>query len=123
MKCLLLSIGFILSCFFSFGQVLIHAHNDYQKQEPLTNAIRNKVFSFEADVYLYNNKLVVAHDKKELPGARTLDSLYLQPIINLFRKYKGSIGKDSKYRPVLMIDIKENSEAALAELIKLLSVH
>jgi alkaline phosphatase len=121
MKCLLLSIVFIFCCFLSSGQVLIHAHNDYQKQEPLTNAIRNKVFSIEADVYLYNNKLVVAHDKNELPVARTLDSLYLQPIIKLFRKYKRTISKDKKYRPVLMIDIKENSEAVLSELIKLLS--
>jgi len=121
MKCLLLNIVFILSCSLSFGQVLIHAHNDYQKQEPLTNAIRNKVFSVEADVYLYNNKLVVAHDKNELPRARTLDSLYLQPIIKLFRKYKGIISKDSKYRQVLMIDIKENGEAVINELIKLLS--
>ena len=85
------------------------------------NAVRNKVFSVEADVYLYNNKLVVAHDKNELPTARTLDSLYLQPIIKLFGKYKGTISKDGKYKPVLMIDIKENGEAVLAELIKLLS--
>ena len=123
MKFLLISIVFILSGFLSSGQVLIHAHNDYQKQEPLTNAVRNKVFSIEADVYLYNNKLVAAHDKNELSTARTLDSLYLQPIIKLFRKYKGTISKDSKYKPVLMIDIKENGEAVLAELIKTLSPH
>jgi alkaline phosphatase len=121
MKYLLLNIVSILSCVLSSGQVLIHAHNDYQKQEPLTNAIRNKVFSIEADVYLYNNKLVVAHDKNELPGASTLDSLYLQPIIKLFRKNKGTISKDRKYRPVLMIDIKENSETVFRELIKSLS--
>ena len=122
MKCLLLSIIFIITGFSSSGQVLIHAHNDYQKQEPLTNAIRYKVFSIEADVYLYNNKLVVAHDKNELPGAGTLDSLYVQPITKMFRKYKGSISKDDKYRPVLMIDIKENGEAVISELIKLLSL-
>ncbi len=123
MKFLLLSIAFILSNFISSAQLRIHAHNDYQKAEPLTNALRNKVFSIEADIYLYNNKLVVAHDKKELPTAPTLDSLYLQPIINLFKQHRGAISKDSNYAPVLMIDIKENGDAVIAELIKLLSPH
>ena len=123
MKFLLLNIVFVLTCFLSFAQPLIHAHNDYQKAEPLTNALRNKVFSIEADIYFYNNRLVVAHDKKELPTAKTLDSLYLQPIIKLFKKYKGTISKDRNYAPVLMIDIKENSEAVIAELIRLLSAH
>ena len=82
--------GLLLFLFLSsiaIGQPLIHAHNDYQQAAPLTNALRYKVFSIEADVYLYNNKLVVAHDKKELPMAPTLDSLYLQPIVALFAKH------------------------------------
>jgi alkaline phosphatase len=123
MKCLILSIGFTLVSFLTSAQPLIHAHNDYQKPEPLTNALKNKVFSIEADIYLYNSKLVVAHDKNELPTARTLDSLYLQPIIELFRKHKGNISKDVNYSPALMIDIKENSEAVMTELVKLLSPH
>lgn len=123
MKCFLVSIVFVFTCFFSSAQTRIHAHNDYQKAEPLTNALRNKVFSIEADIYLYNNKLVVAHDKKELPAAPPLDSLYLQPIINLFKQHEGTIGNDSSYSPTLMIDIKENGEAVIAELIKLLSAH
>lgn len=123
MKCLLLGIVFTVSCLLSLAQPLIHAHNDYQKPEPLTNALRHKVFSIEADIYLYNNKLVVAHDKKELPTAPTLDSLYLQPIISLFKQHKGTISEDSNYTPALMIDIKENGEAVIAELIKLLSAY
>lgn len=123
MKHLSLSIVFTLSCLLSLAQPLIHAHNDYQKREPLTNALKNKVFSIEADIYFYNNKLVVAHDKKDLPMAKTLDSLYLQPIINLFQQHKGAIDKDTGYAPVLMIDIKENGEAVIAELIKRLSAH
>lgn len=123
MKYLLLSVAFIVSNFISSTQPRIHAHNDYQQAEPLTNALRNKVFSIEADIYLYNNKLMVAHDKKELPTASSLDSLYLQPIIKLFKQHKGMISKDSSYTPTLMIDIKENGEAVIAELIKLLSSH
>lgn len=123
MKWLSLCILFILTCFFPFAQPFIHAHNDYQKPEPLSNALRNKVFSFEADIYLSGNKLLVAHDKNELPAARTLDSLYLQPIIELFRQHKGMISDDSNYTPVLMIDIKENGETVIAALIKLLSTY
>jgi hypothetical protein len=123
MKCLCLFILFSLTCLLSLAQPLIHAHNDYKRQEPLTNALRNKVFSIEVDVFLVGSSLLVAHDKNELPTARTLDSFYLQPIINLFSQYKGTISEDTAYAPVLMIDIKENGEPALAALIKLLSAH
>lgn len=125
MKLLLLCLLILFSpyCFRSSAQTLIHAHNDYQKPEPLTNALRHKVFSVEADIYLSDNRLLVAHDKKELTTAKTLESLYLQPIIELFRKHKGTISEDSSYAPVLMIDIKENCEAAIAQLIKLVSTH
>ena len=122
MKLLLFCILINLTCFQSSAQ-LIHAHNDYQKPEPLTHALRNKVFSIEADIYLSGNSLLVAHDKKELATAKMLDSLYLQPIIELFGRHKGKIGEDSNYAPVLMIDIKENGEAVIAELIKLVSTH
>ena len=123
MKRFLLCISINLACFQSFTQSLIHAHNDYQKPEPLINALRHKVFSIEADIYLSDNRLLVAHDKKELSVAKRLDSLYLMPIIELFRQYKGTISGDSSYSPLLMIDIKENGEAALAQLIKLVSQH
>ena len=118
--------GLLLLIFLSsiaIGQPLIHAHNDYQQAAPLTNALWHQVFSIEADVYLYNNKLVVAHDKKELPAAPTLDSLYLQPIVALFAKHKDRISNDSNYAPILMIDIKENGAAVLAKLSSMLQLH
>lgn len=123
MKFFLFAILINLTGFQISAQPLIHAHNDYQKPEPLTNALRHKVFSIEADIYPFGNRLLVAHDKKEVATAPTLDSLYLQPIIELFRRHRGIISNDSSYAPVLMIDIKENGEAAIAHLIKLVSVH
>ena len=123
MKYFLSGFAILFSCFLSLAQPLIHAHNDYQKPEPLTNALRQKVFSIEADIYPYNGKLAVAHDRSELRTAGTLDSLYLQPIIGLFRKHKGTISADSNYALVLMIDIKEKGETAIIELVKLLSTH
>ena len=104
----LLCMLFIFTCSQLPAQPLIHAHNDYQKPAPLSNAVRYKAFAIEADIYLSGMKLLVAHDKKELATAPSLDSLYLQPIINLFRRHQGTISEDSNYAPVLMIDIKEN---------------
>jgi len=105
------------------AQPFIHVHNDYEKSEPLTNALRHKAWSIEADVFLVGTRLLVAHSKNELSTAKTLDSFYLQPIIELFRKNKGTISEDTAYAPVLMIDIKEDGEMAIAALIKLLSSH
>lgn len=103
------------------AQPRIHAHNDYQQPLPLTNALRNNVFSIEADVYLRNGQLVVAHDAKDVAAAPSLDSLYLQPIIRLFKKHDGRISASKTYSPVLMIDSKESGEAIIAALIKMIS--
>jgi hypothetical protein len=121
MKYFNLFILIILNCSLCFSQPLIHAHNDYQKPEPLTNALRQKAFSIEADIFLFGNRLLVAHDISELLIAKSLDSFYLQPIIELFRKNGGTISADSNYAPVLMIDIKSKGEETIAALIKLLA--
>lgn len=114
--------AFLLSiyCFHLSAQPFIHSHNDYQQAKPLTNAIKQKVFALEADVYLTNRGLVVAHDKKDTATAATLEALYLQPIIRLFKKHKGRISKNKTYSPVLMIDVKENGAAAITALVELI---
>ena len=124
MKSFIACILLLLCGFASAGQdVLIHSHNDYQQPEPLVNALRNKVYSLEADVYLVNGELKVAHDKKDLDTAPSLFAQYLQPIITLFQTHHGHISVDSLYAPVLLIDIKQNGQASLAALVKLLSPH
>ncbi|MEQ1678919.1 MAG: hypothetical protein ABL876_19645, partial [Chitinophagaceae bacterium] len=102
---------------------LIHAHNDFQRPEPLTNALLNRVYSIEADVFLVKDTLRVAHEEKELDKAPSLWVLYLQPIINLFAVNYGRISPDTAYTPVLMIDIKKSSRAVLANLVQLLSAY
>jgi hypothetical protein len=107
-----------LSLFSTAQAPLLHAHNDYEKLFPLTTAIKYRVFSIEADVYLIGDSLRVAHDAKDAPTAPSLNTLYLQPIIALFARHHGAITEDSGYSPILMIDIKKQGEAVLAVLQK-----
>ncbi|RYY27809.1 MAG: glycerophosphodiester phosphodiesterase [Chitinophagaceae bacterium] len=101
------------------GQVLIHSHNDYEGSEPLFNALRYEAFTVEADVYLVNGKLAVAHDRKDIDTSRTLSSLYLDPLDSLFKLYKGRVSANKNYRPTLAIDIKSDGPAVLSEIARL----
>src|SRR6185436_8804592 len=124
MKSLLICLLLLLSGLVTRAQnILIHSHNDYQQPEPLANALRNKVYSLEADIYLVNDTLKVTHDKKDLAAAPSLFNLYIQPIVKLFNDNHGQISSDKNYAPVLMIDIKENGDAALNALTKMLSAY
>lgn len=117
--CCLLLYSFLIRA----QNVLIHSHNDYQQAVPLINALQNRVYSIEADIYLVNDTLKVAHDKKDLSKAPALHDLYIRPIVDLFRANNGLISKDSSYAPILMIDIKENGDAVLNALVKMLSAY
>ncbi len=120
MKKWIVAIAVLFARFSSGAQVLIHAHNDYQQPLPFTNAIENSVFSLEADVYLVDSILMVAHDKKDIKPSATLYQLYLLPFIERYRQYHGFATADKQYKPVLVIDIKENSAAVIQQLIVLL---
>lgn len=119
MKILFFAAGLLLAAP-AMSQVLIHAHNDYQKPRPLTNAIENKVFSVEADVYLRNDELLVAHMPAEVDSSKKLSQMYLQPMIAMFKKNKGHITADPRYRVSLVIDIKEKGEQTIAKLIQVM---
>ena len=123
MKQFLFIILLLVSYYAVTAQFRIHSHNDYQQAEPLLHALRNKVYSLEADVYPTDSGLVVAHDKKDIATGHLLEKQYLQPIIFLFNRYKGRISQSKTYSPVLMIDIKEKGAAVLAALIKLVAAH
>lgn len=123
MKFFLTIFLFLFTSNLVFSQPHIHAHNDYQQPQPLTHAIHNKVFSLEADVFLVKGKLLVAHDREELATAPKLKSLYLKPVIKLFKKHQGRIGADTVYAPVLMLDIKQNGTSAIAAIVKSVKAH
>ena len=70
------------------GQVVplerAHAHNDYEHERPLYDALDHGFKSVEADIWLIDGELVVSHDDPRLPTTEepqgTLESLYLKPL-------------------------------------------
>ena len=97
-----------------------HAHNDYHHKRPLLDALANGFCSVEADVFLVNGKLLVAHSRFELHKERTLEKLYLEP---LARRVKANSGRVYKTKAPfwLMIDFKNDGAATYAMLNKLLA--
>ncbi|HEU0038053.1 MAG TPA: hypothetical protein VFR76_02150, partial [Verrucomicrobiae bacterium] len=63
-----------------------HAHNDYLHTRPLLDALDHSFCSVEADIYLVEGKLLVAHDRDKVQPDRTLQSLYLDPLRERVRK-------------------------------------
>lgn len=96
-----------------------HSHNDYEKPNPFHDAFSNKFGSIEADIFLLDDgKLYVAHTLGDLNNnRRTLDSLYLQPLVNCIRKNKGSVYPDPSLRLQLLIDIKTAATPTLNGLV------
>lgn len=105
------------------AQTLIHAHNDYVKPRPLMNALENRVFSVEADVFLVNGALLVAHTAREIDPAKTLKKLYLEPMYQLYTANKGHISPDTAYTICLAIDIKEKGSQVIPLLGKMLAAY
>jgi len=97
-----------------------HAHNDYLHNRPLLDALDNGFCSVEADIFLVDGQLLVAHTKRELSPKRTLQSLYLDPLQERIKKNGNRVHKDG---PVfsLLIDIKNNGEETWTELNKVLT--
>lgn len=95
-----------------------HSHNDYQQKNPFWNAWKQQFGSIEADIFLDNGQLLVAHDKQQLQRRWTLDSLYFQPLQQCIAKNKGHVFADSNRHLQLMIDIKSEAIATLTKLVE-----
>jgi hypothetical protein len=67
-----------------------HAHNDYEHERPLHEALELGFCSVEADVHLVAGSLLVAHDLGDTDPERTLQSLYLGPLrVSLLKTSSG----------------------------------
>lgn len=62
-----------------------HSHNDYWRDVPLYDALAAGCTSVEADVWLSGDDLFVGHSQKSLTKDRTLESLYIDPIVSILK--------------------------------------
>ncbi|RYG35876.1 hypothetical protein EON81_11420 [bacterium] len=85
-----------------------HSHNDYERSRPLLDALDAGVMSVEADVFLKDGDLFVAHEESGIKPGQTLKSLYLDPLKAKEKSLPGELW--------LMVDIKKDGEAVYAKL-------
>jgi len=97
-----------------------HAHNDYLHERPLLDALDRGFTSIEADIFLVNGQLLVAHSVLELNPDRTLEKLYLDPLRERVRAGGGKLFADGTGL-TLLVDIKADGEAAYQALAKTLA--
>lgn len=93
-----------------------HAHNDYLHSRPLQDALDHGFTSVEADVFLVDGELLVAHTRAELDASKTFRKLYLEPLRDRVRAGEGQVYPGSDHPFQLMIDIKSDAESTYAEL-------
>ena len=104
--------------FFLFAQAQeysssnIHSHNDYASKLPFYEAYSNEAGVIEADVFIVNNELFVAHTSKEITPQNTLKSQYLDPLSNKLKSLGGKAYPSNKPL-ILMIDIKTEADPTL----------
>ena len=80
-----------------------HSHNDYEHPRPLLDALEQRFYSVEADIWLVEGEILVSHNKGAYKGS--LKELYLDPLQERVTK-AGSVHGDGK--PFLLwIDIKD----------------
>jgi hypothetical protein len=100
-----------------------HSHNDYERRGAFHDAYNQQFGSIEADVFLVNDTLYVAHNLKDIKRDRTLHALYLKPILANVEKNSGSVYAQKDVQLQLLIDLKTASEETLAALIQELEPH
>jgi hypothetical protein len=88
--------------------VRAHAHNDYEHARPLLDGLDNGFCSIEADVWLVEGQLLVAHDLKSVRSERTLEKLYLAPLLERVTNNGGSVYNTGPM-VTLFIDFKSDA--------------
>jgi len=95
------------------------SHNDYRRKRPLQDALNHGFRYVEADIYLRKGKLIVAHILPRLKMNRTLESLYLEPLLEYARANK-NLDMNNDCPLTLMIDIKSDADNTYRALLLLL---
>jgi glycerophosphoryl diester phosphodiesterase len=86
----------------------------------LLDALDHGFSSVEADVFLVDGSLLVGHARAELKHDKTLESLYLKPLMERVHENGGRVHPGGK-RFYLLIDIKDDAEVTYTILRDVLS--
>lgn len=115
---------FVSSTLYTHAQTPLlnaHAHNDYEHDRPLFEALENGFISVEVDVHLINGELYVSHDEPtDLSKTRTLGDLYLKPLMDHIKRNEGRVHKSYDDYFYLMVDVKTQAESSYPVLRSLL---
>jgi hypothetical protein len=98
-----------------------HAHNDYEHDRPLGDALDHGFTSVEADVWLIDGELRVGHDLVDTQPGVTLQSLYLDPLAERVAQHGRSVYRGWDGSLQLLIDIKNTglqTYAAIDEVLR-----
>ncbi len=85
-----------------------HSHNDYTRKRPLLDALDLGFCSVEADIFLVDGVILVAHDADKTSPDRTLRGMYLDPLLERVRKNGGRVYPGGPC-VTLLIDIKDDA--------------
>ncbi|MCW3118574.1 MAG: Alkaline phosphatase, partial [Chitinophagaceae bacterium] len=128
-KFLLLNIVLVICCFSlqaqpaSYTPSNAHSHNDYQNADPFHAAYTGGFGSLEADIFLNHDSLLVGHTTDDLVYRRTLENLYLTPLLLKVKMNNGYPYKDPARELQLLIDIKTEPITTLQKLITVLKAY
>ena len=100
--------------------IACHSHNDYWRKEPLFSALKTGCIGIEADVWLVEDDLWIAHETQDLKRGVTFTSLYVDPLVRLLEErntFSDSHGWSTlgvyesapEQTVVLVIDLKSES--------------
>lgn len=96
------------------------SHNDYEQARPLLDALDRGFCSVEADVHLIDGELRIGHKREETRPGDTLQSLYLDPLLERVRRNGGLVHPGGPGF-ILLVDVKSDARqtyAALREALK-----
>ncbi|KAL4878876.1 PLC-like phosphodiesterase [Aspergillus karnatakaensis] len=111
--------------------VRCHSHNDYWRRVPLYSALEAGCISVEADVWLYDDELLVGHSRSSLTPSRTLKSMYIDPLMKILQRQNpvthfhserdipgnGVFDTDPSQTLILLIDFKTDGEETWNEVV------
>lgn len=95
---------------------IIHSHNDYEQKQPFFEAYNLGFDSIEADLYLKDGELYVAHDWKNVSPERTLKKLYIEPLLAKIKE-NGGYPYQNKKSLQLLLDLKRDGKEILKVLL------